>query len=596
MKLRLFPVCIVYIVWAFSLHAQSADSKEITLLELKDHMSVLTSDSLQGRKSGTSGGRKAAQYIADVFNQSDLELIFENGYQPFDVVSSVKAGENNRCEFGSFQGIIHKDFNPLSFSKNSSFQGPVAFMGYGFEIETDDLSWHDYQGMDLNGKWALILQGHPDEPELNTIFREHASLRKKAIVAKDHGAGGILFVSGKLFDEKDVLNDIYYNKSQGHLGIPVLHIKRSIADQLLARSGKQIENLEKTLNQTMTPVRFFVEEIVTGETDLFKEKTRTQNVVSILRGNDSKLSEEFIVLGAHYDHLGLGGPGSGSRKPDTTAVHNGADDNASGVVSMLEISEKLAAHRNQLKRSVLFVAFGAEEMGTIGSRFFTENPPVPVTSIKAMINLDMVGRLDDESRTLSLGGTGTAENFKEYLTEHLDVHDLKANCSPEGYGPSDHAAFYSHDIPVLSVMTGIHQDYHTPEDDIEKINFVGQKEVSDFIYSLIFDLASRESNLIYKEAGPKEQANTGRKFKVTLGIMPDVAAGDVIGLRVSAVIPNRPAYKAGIEKGDVIVAIEGRKVGDIYEYMHRLSELKAGQRISVEIVRNSDTRILIVEL
>jgi len=577
-------------------YGQNQITEKITIQELKAHMNFLASDSLKGRKPGTPEDRVSAEYIAGSFKASGLYLLGEKGFQYFNVITSVEARENNFFQVDSLQGKIGEDYNPLSFSQNAKLTAEGVFVGYGLDFETDSLSWHDYQNVNVLNKWAMILQGHPDDEANGEVFQEYSALRKKTLVAKDKGASGVIFVSGKSFDVKDELTKLFYDKSQAHAGIPVIHIKRHVADLLLKKCGRTTEQLEGDFGKSPKPDGFDIQQEITCHVYLIKNKTQTQNVVALLKGNDPLLNEEVIVLGAHYDHLGMGGPGSGSRQPDTLAVHNGADDNASGVVAMMEIGEKLAIHQKELKRSVLFIAFGAEEMGTIGSKYFTDHPLVDLKNVKAMINLDMVGRLDTASKSLSVGGVGTAKDLEVFVKTHLDHFDLNGSFSSEGYGPSDHAAFYANDIPVLFLMTGIHQDYHTPVDDVDKINFAGQKTVSDFVCSVIMDLAARQDALVYQEAGPKSQPRVRRRFKVTLGIMPDVAGGDIEGLRVTAVMPDRPAFKSGMKKGDVIIAIEGRKVGDIYEYMHRLSELKTGQRISVDVIRNGEKKILIVQL
>jgi Zn-dependent M28 family amino/carboxypeptidase len=365
---------------------------------------------------------------------------------------------------------------------------------------------------------------------------------------------------------------------------------------MLITDQQTIAGIESRLNQTRQPSSFEIDMTVTGTADIIKNKAITQNVVALIRGNDPVLQSEVIVLGAHYDHLGMGGPDSGSRRPDTTAVHNGADDNASGVAALLEVMEMLAANKNTLKRSVLGIAFGAEEMGTLGSRYFTDHPLVDLDKITAMINLDMIGRLDSLTKSISIGGSGTAREFSDIIARYADMADLRTQLTPEGYGPSDHASFYAQDIAVLSLMTGIHQDFHTPEDDIDKINFRGLKTVADFVYATIVDLANRQDVLVFQEAGPKSRPNMRRRFRVSLGIMPDIAATDIKGVRAIGVIPRKPAALAGMKKGDVIVAIEGKPVNGIYEYMHRLSDFKAGQRISVEVTRNGEKIVLSVQL
>lgn len=596
MKNIILTLSLLFMPVYQSVHTQSMDSEEITISELYEHVAVLASDSLQGRKPGTMGGRMAAQYIADFLEEEELLLMNQQGFQYFDVVTSVKPGENNHFSFGQFNGESGKDFTPLSFSQNGTHTASVVFVGYGFDFTTDSLSWNDYSELDVSGKWAMILQGDPESQKSNSMFIPFSPLRKKVLVAKDRGAAGVLFVSGEDFDKNDDLIDLYYTRSQTDAGILVLQIKRHLADKLLENRHQTIAQLEKQLNQSRQPHSVYIDEPVTGTAEIIKIKAKTQNVVALLTGSDPDLRKEYIVLGAHYDHLGLGGPGSGSRRPDTIAVHNGADDNASGVAAIMEIIEKLAANKGMLKRSILFIAFGAEEMGTIGSRYFTDNPWVDLKQIRTMVNLDMVGRLDPVTKAISIGGTGTGRGLSDIVKNHIKEHGLQAKFSPEGYGPSDHASFYVEDIPVISLMTNIHDDYHTPEDDLDKINFDGLQLISELVYSLITELANRPDALVFQEAGPKTRPDLRRRFRVTLGIMPDIAATDIKGVRANAIIPGRPAALGGMEKGDIIVAMEGQPINDIYEYMHRLSDFKSGQRISVEVIRNEEKVILIVEL
>jgi Zn-dependent M28 family amino/carboxypeptidase len=322
---------------------------------------------------------------------------------------------------------------------------------------------------------------------------------------------------------------------------------------------------------------------------------KTQNVEFMIEGSDPILKGEYIVIGAHYDHLGYGGSGSGSRRPDTNAIHYGADDNASGVSSVLEIAEKLYAYKSALKRSVLVYLFGAEEMGLLGSKHLVNNPNIELSKMKHMINLDMVGRLG-EDKGLTVGGTGTAAGIEDILNKLSEGHNLNIKTSPEGYGPSDHASFYSKDVPVLFFFTGIHEDYHTPADVPGKINYEGMKSINNMVYDLVVELANLDEALAYQEAGPKTRETSRRKFKVTLGIMPDVSGSGVKGLTADAVMEGRPADLAGMKKGDVIVAMEGKPVNDIYEYMSRLSEFKPGQRISVDVMRDGEKVVLIVDL
>jgi Zn-dependent M28 family amino/carboxypeptidase len=275
------------------------------------------------------------------------------------------------------------------------------------------------------------------------------------------------------------------------------------------------------------------------------------------------------------------------------AVHNGADDNASGVATIIQLAEKMAGLKSN-KRSMIFVAFGAEEMGLIGSKAFVNKPPVETQKMVAMFNFDMVGRLDPATNALSIGGSQTARETEALLNSLNTGFSLAL--SPEGVGPSDHASFYLQNIPVFFISTGAHSDYHTPLDDADRINYEGTKKVADYAALLVEDVSNRAQLLTFQEAGPKFQRSRGGRLKVTFGIMPDFAGAEKRGLRIDAVTPGKPADKAGMKKGDIITAIEGKNVGGIHEYMSRLQSLSVGQRVSVDIIRDEKHTVLIVQL
>jgi hypothetical protein len=303
------------------------------------------------------------------------------------------------------------------------------------------------------------------------------------------------------------------------------------------------------------------------------------------------------VIGAHFDHLGSGGTGSGSRVPDTLAVHNGADDNASGTAMLIEMAGKLSSVRKDLKRSIIFVSFSAEEMGLIGSKYFVDHCPVDLKKIKAMFNFDMVGRFDVDKNAISVSGTGTSAESDSIVKRYEKGLSFAVAHSPDGYGPSDHAAFYSSNIPVLYFTTGAHTDYHTPLDDAEKLNYEKEKEIGDFAFSIIMDVGNMAKPLAFKTSGSKESSGrSGRRLNVKLGIMPDFSGTEKQGLRVDGVTKEGPADKGGILKGDIIISINGMKVRDIYEYMSRLGKLKHGQTISVEVIREEKNVVLLIQL
>jgi aminopeptidase-like protein len=283
--------------------------------------------------------------------------------------------------------------------------------------------------------------------------------------------------------------------------------------------------------------------------------------------------------------------------PDTIAIHNGADDNASGTAMVMELAKKLCSQKVKLKRSIIFVSFSGEEMGLLGSKYFVNNPPVEIKKIKAMFNFDMVGRFDKEKNSISISGTGTSAEGDSILKVFEKGLPFTVTHSPDGYGPSDHASFYSSNIPVFFFTTGVHMDYHTPFDDADKLDYTAEKKIGDFSTALIVDIDNLSKDLTFKESGKKENVGrSGRRYKVTLGIMPDFAGSEKKGLRVDGVTKDGPAYKGGMLKGDIIISVHGMKVENIYDYMARLNKLKAGMTVNVEVLRNGKVEILIIQL
>ena len=591
--LLVLPLSLLF--WQCSIPMQSREAK-ISETELHHHIAFLASDALEGRKPGTPQSKQAADYIATHFASLGLTPLGDAGYQYFDVVTSVYLGDNNSLNSGNVQGTAGQDFTPTVFSANDSLAAPLAFAGYGFQIDQDSLKWDSYAGVDVQDKWVILLMGNP-EPEAHVSkFDDFSSLRHKLLIARDHGAAGVIFVNGQKYDEADELMDLLIDRNFSRAALPVIQAKRSLVDQLLTAGSHTIADLERQLMLRLEPASFVTDQIVSISTEVLQQEVRTQNLIALLPGSDPELKDEYILVGAHYDHLGWGGKGSGSRRPDTTAIHNGADDNASGTAAVLEIAERLALQKTAPRRSVLFMCFGAEEMGLLGSKFFTAHPLIDLKSVKFMVNLDMVGRLDPVQRTLTIGGSGTAHGMDTYLAEMAEGRNFKLATTPDGYGPSDHASFYVEDIPVLFFFTGITEEYHTPADDIETINFKGEKLIADFATDLILGLASMKAPFEFQEAGPKSPPTTGKRGKVKMGIIPEFAAASTDGFLIAGVVGGGPAALAGLEKGDVMIALDGRSVKNVYDYMGRMAEIKPGQRITVEVLRGGEKHILIVQL
>ena len=567
---------------------------DVTVKELQDEIKYLSSDSLRGRLTGSDGDSLAAEYIKNELASVGFKPLSGDGFQRFNVIRGIVQGKTNSLAITGINFVPEKDFMPLAFSTDAKLESEVVFAGYGFSINGDSLKWDDYKGIDVKGKWVLILRDDPETDNTKSAFIPFSGDRNKTMVAKDLGAAGVLFVSGPLYDSQDAFESL--STVDYSVGIPVFRIKREVADQILSQSKSSIAALEKKLNETRKPGSFETKAVLNGVSEIIRESAGTRNVAMVLPGEDELLKNEYVIFGAHFDHLGMGGPGSSSRAVDTIGVHHGADDNASGVAMMLELAEKFARTKGSHKRSIICIAFTGEELGLLGSKYFAENPGIDLSKVNAMINLDMVGRLQ-ETNVLQISGVGTAEGLKDIIYSTTDTSLIKLTLSDEGYGPSDHSSFYGKNIPVLFYSTGAHLDYHTPADTFDKINYPGMVTISSLVYSIASNLASSSDRLKFKEAGPKaESGRTTRRKGVTLGIMPDFAGNVKNGLRADFVTPGKPAALGGMKKGDIITAINAKPVSNIQDYMFRMGQLKHGQTISVEVLRNDKKEILLIQL
>ena len=567
---------------------------DISEKDLYQYIDFLASDSLKGRLPGTTYDRVSAKFIRDQFEHYGLKLMSENGYQFMDIILDQKPGAGNKLTINDAEQKYDADFTTLPFSSTGSLNASVVFIGFGFKLNNEKILWNDYQAVDVTNKWVLILRGDPEPDSTNSVFINQSSDRTKTLIAKDMGAKGVILVSGSTFDPKDKLQGM--SERDFDQGIPVIHVKREVANTILGDKGK-IDELEKQLIKERRPFSIELNSHVDASTEVINNTQKTQNVIAKLEGRDPDLKNEYIVIGAHFDHLGMGGKGSSSRRPDTIAVHNGADDNASGVAAMLELAQKLSSKHRKIKRSIVFVGFAAEEMGLIGSQKFVESGLLPNASVVAMINIDMLGRLNNKNE-LQVSGTKTSTETESILTKLNADSTFKLAFAPEGYGPSDYASFYNKNIPVFAFTTGVHLDYHTPADDIDKINFDGMVKATNYIYNLAYELSNRDKKLTFQEAGPKSRPTRSARggLKVKLGIIPDVSGSSNNGLKAIGVTENNPAYKAGMKSGDIITAINGKQVKNIQDYMYRLSELKPGMTISVEILRGEQKLVLLVQL
>jgi len=590
MKMRYTLLFLIGLFSAQLIFAQYNPS--ISAEKVLSDIAYLASDSLKGRKPGTEGDSLAASFIRMELKKNGAIPIFDHGYQRFSIVVDVHPGKRNILQINGVDAKMNTEFIPASFSSVDSIENTVVFIGYGFNIHQDSLQWNDYDSVDVKNKWVMVFQGKPGENENNPLSK-FSKDRTKALSAKDKGAKGLLIIVKN--DQKDLLSYGNFDKTTSTAGIPVFYISWKLAENMLKKEERSLSSIQGTISKEKKPGSFELKTKVKGISDVVTISAMTHNVVAIIKGSDPVLKNEYIVIGGHYDHLGMGGPESGSRMPDTLAIHNGADDNASGTTGVIELAGAFASSPIKPKRSLIFVSFSGEEMGLLGSKEFVKNPPVALKSIKAMFNFDMIGRMKKDDPKLTIGGTGTSVQTDSLITLVDKNLPFTISRSPEGYGPSDHASFYKNDIPVFFFFTGLHDDYHTPFDKVEKINNQQEANVLNFAYKLIELVANQDKAITFKEAGSKEE-NTSRSYKVTLGIIPDVVGSSQNGLAVDGVKKGGPAETGGIKKGDIITSINDLPVANIYDYMSRLNTLKKGQKVKVEVLRDGKKEILTIQL
>ncbi len=574
-------------------------SKDVTVAELKRHVMYLASDELEGRRPGTKGDELAANYIAEEFKSYGLKPLGDNGtyFQNFKFVSELKVGKNNSLavdiEGKTINFTPDVDFRPMNFTSDTSITTQLVFVGYG--IEADTLNYNDYAGIDVKDKIAMIFRYSPDGNNQSSKFSGYSSFTKKIMTARDKGAAGVIFVTGPVDEANAPLLPLRNERGSMNSGIAVIQLDQKVANSLFENIGMDLYSLQKTINENKKPNSFnFPNTTVTLTTEIEKIYSNTANVVGYIEGMDAALKNEHIIIGAHFDHLGFGGVGSGSTSPDTIAIHNGADDNASGVAGLLEIAQSIASKRTQIKRSYVFVAFAAEELGLLGSAYYVKNSPLPLEKSVAMINLDMIGRLKDS--VLTIQGVGTSPVWNEIIQKQSAVGGsnsvFKLKLGQDGFGSSDHASFNSKNIPVLFFFTGLHGDYHRPSDDWQLINYDGQKMVTNFVIGVLeqLDVVSEKPKYVKIEPTPGMREG-GRGFRVSFGIMPDFG-DDSRGMRISGTRAGSPAEKAGLKANDIIVKFGGKSVKNIYDLTSLLGDFKPGDEVEVVVLRGDETLTL----
>ena len=584
---------LVSLIWA----QDKGRNAEITADEIKAHLNFLAGDALKGRFTGSPEERKAGDYIKAQFESYGLKPAF-NGkwFQEFPFIEKVEMTKKNSITLvtnGKRSNLeAAKDFTTLGFSGKAKLAAGLVFVGYG--ISSEKMNYDDYAGIDVTGKIVVAMKSHPEHDSSRSEFERFTTLRNKANIAKEKGAAGLIIVNGWLPKNDDILPTPHYDGAPGMKDFPVMQISRSVADELLKTEGVVFTDIQKQIDAAKKPNSFVLKNFQVELSAEVKEVQKiARNVGGVLEGNDPVLKNEFIVIGGHYDHLGVDQLKESSMyKGADKQVHNGADDNASGTTGVLEVAEKLASIKNELKRSIIFLTFSGEELGILGSTFYTNNPSVDIKSIVAMLNMDMVGRLNAENN-LTIIGAGTSSKWKEMLNQK-NSYGFKLSMSDGGSGGSDHQAFSNKNIPVLFFFSGTHSDYHKPTDDVDKINFVGEEKILKYVYEIAYDIQKMNTRLDYVKVEEKAQRPSGPS-RVTVGTIPEFGYNGN-GYKLSGTTEGSPAAKAGMKAGDIIVKFGAKAVGNIYDFMYAVQDYKAGDKVEIVALRDGKEMSFTLEL
>jgi len=538
------------------------DKKEIKATSnFKADISYLASDQLEGRLSGSAGEKKSSLYIADIFKQNKLTPKGDSGtyLQGFSIVKLRLNQSNARLMWTETNKLIRGlqpktgDFFPLAQSCNKDSLNEVAVYQAGYGIFAPDLNHNDYKDTNgLRGKVFVIKIGSPDAGKMHGKFSPYEGFNYKVDQAIKMGARGVVFV----------LADSAYEAPKGLIdrnvkprNIPVIFVAKETQSILRAES-----------------ISFQVQILQINET--------AHNVIGYINNKKART----IVIGAHQDHLGYNEYG-GSRDPKSGAIHNGADDNASGVAMILELMRNIKKDKKLRKFNYVFIAFSGEEQGLLGSDYFVKHPTIDMKQVEYMLNFDMVGRLEAFKKTLMIYGVGTSPIWKPAIAAlKTDSTQIKIKTTESGTGASDHTKFYYDSIPVLHFFTGQHTDYHKPSDDEFRINYHGMYLVYDVTMQMI-KLANKNKEILF--TATKSEDSERMTFKVKLGIMPDYAF-DGPGVRADGTNPGEPADKAGIKKGDVIIKIGEYAISSMMDYMGVLGKFNKGETTTVIVKRNGE--------
>ncbi len=566
--------------------------------QMLDDVKMLSSERYQGRFTGTSELDQVSQWIAKNFQKSGLKAPFseKNSHpsyrQKFVVNTDSKLGRKNSLSVGGRSYSAAVDFLPRVFSSSGQVEAPLVFAGYG--ISSSEHNYDDYKELDVKGKVVVVLRYEPQDQDEKSVFdgrnrTRHSSIETKAINAKMHGAAALILINNAVIypEDADKLESFGNQSGAMDCGIPVVQIKANLADKWFNDSGHELKGIVKSIDRSMQPqsFRFPLTTAVKMRIEIERIMRPTFNVAAFLPGE----TDDYIVIGAHYDHLGYGRQFS-MAPSEVPKIHPGADDNASGTAAVLELARYLA-RQPKMKRGILFATFSGEEIGLLGSSYLASNMPLPVEKCMAMINIDMVGRMKDGK--FFVAGTGTGSNFKNIVE---GITRSEASLKPDfseslNIGGSDHTSFISKKIPALFFFTGLHADYHKPSDTWDKIEPGSYGKLIGVVAAAAHKLATASERTEFRRVEAPAVASGGGGgggYGPYFGSVPDFAEIPD-GVKLADVRAGSPAEKGGVRGGDILVEFDGKKVSNLQDYTFLLRSKSVGNTVEVKVKRLGET-------
>jgi len=590
-RLHLFPVAGLLLAATVSLAGAQTLAPADPDRYLHD-IQALSAPKMEGRGDGSKGLTRAREILVHRYASLGLEPKGSNGFlQPFDIIVGAELTPGNRFTvsgLGAGQTLkLHEDYIPFAFSAAGKAAGGLVFAGYG--ITAEEWKYDDYAGLDVKGKIVVVLRKEPAFATAHGAKGEsapHGELITKAILARKHGALAVVVLNGKLGKgEEDLLPHFGGDGGQEDIGIPIVEVKNDAAAAWFTAAGKSLLELQNSIDTSGNTASFAFPDAVHAslDTGIKKKHATVSNVLAYLPGK----SDEYVILGAHYDHLGKGEYG-GSLAPSLIGqFHPGADDNGSGTAGLLELARILAPLKGQLPRGILFASFAGEELGLLGSAAWVRQPTLPLDKAITMINMDMIGRVQKD--TIYIGGVGTGAGFRSILESGVAHSGLKAEYSESGYSSSDHTSFVVKQIPVLFFFSGLHSDYHKPSDTWDKIDPKAAVHVVDLVADTgvhIDELATRPPFVTVVEKRPASSGSaSGSGYGPYFGSIPDFGQVET-GVRFSDVRPGSPAAKAGLKGGDTMIEFGGQPIKNLYDFTDALHRSKVGDVVEVTVLRD----------